>query len=81
LLTFFGVLFFSAFSVALAYLVVEAFLTGRAKFPARWSESYVTWDSHPGWFLASVVITAMMAVLMGHTAMKAWNRYRSLRRR
>lgn len=49
--------------------VINAFLTGRTKFPAKWNDTYVTGAENPGWFIASIIALLMMAAVMAWLSM------------
>jgi hypothetical protein len=48
--------------------VLNAFLTGRTRFPAKWNDIYVTWAANPGWFIASVIALLLIAAVMARAS-------------
>jgi hypothetical protein len=73
-------LFFTAFLLLIGGEIATALISGRAIFPMRWNDIYVTIAEQPGWFSASVVAWLLMFGLLAYVSLQCWRRFlRALR--
>ena len=67
-----GTLLLFGFCILCASQLLDALLTGRTRFPAKWNDVYVTWTANPGWFTASVIAWLLMMAFMAHVSILGW---------
>lgn len=68
-------LFIGSFLIGSTYAIVDSLLTGRTKFPARFNDTYVTWTTSPGWFVASIIALLLLWALFGYVTLRCWKRF------
>jgi len=68
----FATLLTLGFLVLCESFVLDALLTGRTKFPAKYNDTYVTWAANPGWFVASLVAWLLMSAVMAYAFLICW---------
>jgi len=73
-----GTLFLFAMCVLCGSAVLEALLTGKTRFPARYNRTDVTWADNPGWFVASLGAWLLMTVLMAHVSIRGCKQFLGL---
>jgi hypothetical protein len=67
-------LLFICFEALAAYQVIEAILSGRTIFPARYNRVVVTASADPGWFIASLIAWALICGIFGYMCWRCWKR-------